>query len=385
MSARFNPIKKIHAGADTYFQLGRADAPNETLIVQGHVSVYPYFVKGANAAQLYSSRAAVNRLTLGCATNPAVRATLKIASAPGREHTLYCGGDPGLLSWGALGGQLHVYNSTITAALADETHAFGANDPVQRSGPHVVMRGGVTMRNAVISWFKGVALWSARSDYVAVRDTVFEHGDSAFINSAGAEWDLRGCVFRQLRTAVLDWGGPVRATLTACAFSNNLVNWKLLKPDSRLVCVDCVFDDAANKRSYGAFAAQGKAGVKPPTFVSRRHLVVRALTAADTPVTNALVRVECEQAGWEHVVFHGQARTDAAGRTPGPESEQAILVTDVIEKAAAVAGKPEATRYTYAITVTAPGFEPSVRRGFQPAESWQIVDVRLNPVGSLAR
>ena len=360
-------------GTATFFQLGSAEHPNETLLVRGNVVIHPCFVKGDDAPRC-AATPPVNRLTLGSPTNPAIRAALKIDSEPGRERTLFCGAAPRIAQWGAQGGELHVYNGLITAASPDPGHSFGAMDPVQRSGPHVVLRGSVVLDHAVVAWFKGVALWSADSRQVRATDTVFEHGDYAACNS-NTPWDLRRCIFRDLGVALADWGGAFRGTLTDCVFTNNAVNWKLATPDAHLICVDCDFDDSPARKRYGAFADDGGGKLKPPTFTSQRHVIVEAVDAAGSPLAGAAVRIACEQNVWEDTVFNGKAVTGPSGRTPGPGAADAVLMTEYQETATAAADAPRRTDFSYSVTVSTPGGKTASVKGFRPRSSWEVLRV----------
>lgn len=360
-----------NAGPSTYFQIGSPAHPAETLILNGNLTVHPGWVRGENPLGESQTQSRINRLTLGCPGDPSVRVALKFACSPTGAWTLITGvapGRPPASSWS--GSDLHVHNSTITAATADQNHAFGGKlDAAWRHGDHVFTYGRLVMRNAAISWFRGVGTWGARDVFVQIEDSCFENGHYAMINGG---WPARGCTFRNLVTAVGDWGGPLRTVLSDCRFENNQSHWKLTVPGSRLTAVDCVWDAPKFKNRYAWDPSKSDAR-QAPAFVSQRHFVVAVSNAAGQPVANAVVTVVCEQDAWDDPVICGQALTDPAGRTPGPGMTNALLLVEFTERATPTPDAPARMDFTYTAHVRAAGYRPAAIPVFAPTQSWQTL------------
>ncbi len=367
-----------NAGPSTYFQIGSPAHQSETLVLNGNLTIHPACVKDENPVREFQSQARINRVRLGCPDDPAVRAALKFACTPSNAWTLISGVKPGRppeFSWS--GSELHVYNSQITAAIPDNQHVFGGKmDTRWRHGDHVFTYGGLVFQNAEISWFRGVATWGARNIFTRIENTVFANGHYAMINGG---WPARGCTFRNLVTAVGDWGGPIVATLTGCRFASNRCNWKLTVPGSCLTAVDCDWDRPLGKNRY-AWDPSKTDKRKRPAFISQRHVIVAAADPAGRPVARAEVEIACEQDEWYNPIICGKASTDPAGRTPGPGMPGALLLVEFVEHATATPDMPERTVYTYRLSVSAKGYAPAVLADFTPTQSWQQAAVVLKPM-----
>ncbi len=265
-------------GTHTYFQLGRPAHPRETLTVCGNVLVYPFRIKGENPR---NAAYCVNRLTIGDPADHAIQAVLRIESAPGQRNGLYVKESPALPDGrkqfsrhAAQGGQLHVYNSRITAAREDAKHAFAGGYLYGES---------VIFSNASMAWFSGVAAYGLNRECASVSRTVFEHGGSAMINYG---WTAQSCVFRDLQAAVRDWGGPLHAELRDCIFEGNRQNLRLTIAGSVVNAVDCEFgrgtlpDLIRNER-------QTREGRGLPALVSHRHVRMAVTDEDRRPIQNA--------------------------------------------------------------------------------------------------
>ena len=354
-------------GAETHFQVGSAEHPRETLVVRGHVIISPFHIPGEGQVRDWrSGRGAVNRLTIGVEGNPEVRPVLKIFSEPGSEHTLYVGRTPAALTGLERGGELHVYHGTITAAVQDKDHMIGS------PGKHRVlyMAGRVVLKHAVLSWIAGKMAYGMRG--AILENTTFENGGTAIL---GRKHTLTGCTFRNLQTAILDYGN-LDITLRDCVFENNRRNWSLRFTGQGLTCIDCTWDAPALPNEYRSYLHPKMKRTLYPTFLSRRHVVVAVVDEQGGPVKGADVSVACEQEVPE-TVTNDNARTDAAGRTPGQGSEHAILLTEVMKRATDTPMKPAVTEYSYEVRVHAPGSKETVVSNVRPTESWQTVRVQL--------
>ncbi len=357
-------------GSRTYFQLGDKDNRAETMVVNGNVIVYPFRIKGENPRD---AAHCVNRLTLGVPGAPAARAVLKIESAPDKRHGLYVRECPALAAGGkkfsrhaAQGGQLHVYNSRITAAREDAKHAFAGG---------LLYGESVVLSNAVIAWFNGVATYGLHRDCSIVAQTVFEHGGSAMINYG---WVARGCVFRDLQSAVRDWGGPIHAELYDCLFEGNRQNLRLTIAGSVVNAVDCEFgrgtlpDLIRNER-------QTREGRGLPALVSHRHVRMAVTDEDRRPIQNA--RVVCRLLADDHdlnAITRWEGVTDAAGMTPGRGDAGAVVLAEYRVRAAEnTNAPPERTDFEYEINVQADGYAPATPKLFKPVSSWMKVDMRL--------
>ncbi len=367
-----------NAGPSTYFQIGSPAHPAETLILNGNLTIHSACVKDENPVREFQSQSRINRVSLGYPDDPAVQAALKFACTPSNAWTLIAGVKPGRQpAYGWSGSELHVYHSRITAAQPDSTHSFGGKpDPGWRHGDHVFTYGGLVFQNAEISWFRGVATWGARNIFTRIENTVFANGHYAMINGG---WPARGCTFRNLVTAVGDWGGPIVVTLTDCRFAGNRCNWKLTVPGSCLTAVDCAWDPPLVKNRYAWDSSQSDPQ-KRPVFISQRHVIVAAADPAGRPVPGAEVEIACGQDEWYNPVICGKAATDADGRTPGSGMAGALLLGEFIERATATPDVPERTVYTYRLSVSAKGYTPAMLADFKPTQSWQQVAVVLQPM-----
>lgn len=358
-------------GTDTYFQLGNAEHPRETLVLNGNLVVYPYYIKGENAEPNASLAArGVNRITLGVEGEGSIQATLKIVSGKGSEHSLYFGRIPvpgAEPRWDGRGGQLCVYNSTITAAVPDRAHALGEarTKQVYLYGDRVVLK------NAVLSWFAGVITFGLRASTSVVEDCVFEHSGYGLIN---AEQLVRRCIFRHLSVAVKDWGGPIDAKLIECTFENNSANWCLSR--GRITCIDCVFGPPLKGNRVWKSEFARTPNPAPPVFTSRRHLIVEVADAKGRPIRGATVAVLSEQ-GRSSNVYGGAAVTDEQGRTPGQGSGHAILLEERTVTATDDPDKPETMDFSYGFRIAAAGYADAMVSGLKPSTSWQVVRVTM--------
>ncbi len=357
-------------GSDTFFQLGSREHPRETLVVDGNVRVHAYFVQGENPGSWWTAQRAVNRLTIGVAGDPGVRAALKIVSEPDNTRVLTIGA-------GGFGGQLCVYNSLITSAIQDVDHQIASADGKQR----IVMNGDrIVLRHATMSWIAGMMTYAAATQgdgkIFVCEDTRFEHGGTALID-AGANATIRRCVFSNLQTAVQDWGS-LDMVLVDCVFENNRRNWALIYTDHGLTCIDCQFGDPLKCGLYRSRTDSKTGEIRRPKFKSRRHVVVEVVDATGRIVTNAVVEATCNQLDRD-AVDYGRQTVNAEGRTPGRGESNAMLLTDILIQGTDDIRVPDVREYFYTISAAASGggIVGHVAM-FRPTNSWEVIRIKVD-------
>jgi len=367
-------------GTETYFQVGRANHTNETLVVNGNVVVYPNFIMGQHPQlKWWDVENKVNRVTIGDASNANIKASLKIGSAAGSGHTLYVGlvplPDKRLLP-GCFGGQFYIYNGTIMAAIQDNEHAIG---PIGvGDNRRWVWRGDEkshVLKGATLSWMAGFMTGGGVKES---SDTIFENGGTALIPNKARHV---GAIFRNLKTAILDYDGGCDVELVDCVFTNNECNWSLVNAGKGIVAIDCQIAPPAKGDSY-CFKENPKTKVRQyPAWISRRHIVVEVADEKGAAVTNATVRIRAEQAG-EDLIDNDKVTVDKDGKTPAKGALKAILLTELIKRAGDKPNEPSTREFAYGIRVAAPGYEECELKGFCPKNSWETVRIRLKTKSS---
>ena len=349
-------------GTDTTFQLGTPEEPTPTLVVNGNVVVYP------NPG---SGRERTNRLRLGYPDAPDVTATLKIGNTADTGYSLYVGADPRNDKLApACRGQLHVVNSTITAARSEPACAIG--DP-KRYG-HIGLYGdSLHLVNSTVSRVKGnMTSGIACHLDIVVRNTVFEYGRSVLSNYRDhtGKKGFVGCVFRHMLGAAIADNGSLKTTLVDCVFEGNRSNWRIGWGEG-LTLVDCTWEPPTDKDSLFRSEHAAKRGVWP-AVCSRRHVVVEVTGPDARPIAGATVRVTGRH--MQHALF---ALTGPDGKTPGRGAAGGILLTEFIRTALDADGATKTDSYTYDITASAPGYREAVSKDYAPTTSWDTVRLVL--------
>lgn len=333
----------------TYFQLGGSNRPMETLAVSGNVTV----AQGEIPAPDYRNSRFVTRLQIGVPDQPGIRPALKLFSAKAAPHTI------------TVRGQLHVWHGTITAAIPDSEHMIG--------NPHLDLNAdSLILHQATVSWVRGIMTYYARDTVYKqyrISDTVFEHGGTALMD-AGRMSRVQGCTFRDLHTAILDWGS-LDTVLENCRFENNRRNWHLRHTNRGLVCIDCELTPSLAGDSITNFVDQKTGAWRRPRVTVRRHVVAEVRDGQARPLAGALVEAAGEQGAGTAIDF-GRQRTEKDGRTPAAGEPGAILLT---ERAlyANDANQPEQQNFTYTFRATAADGRTAVRQNFAPTTSWAVV------------
>ena len=350
-------------GTETFVQIGSEAHPRESLVVRGDVIVFPFYIPGENPKRDWrSAPGPVNRLTIGVDSRPDITPALRIFSEPGNERTLYVGCTPAALSGLERGGELRVFHGALTAAVQDKEHAIGTRPPHRM----LYLGGRVVLKGATLSWMADKMAYRLRN--AVLEDTVFEHSGTAILGRAHT---LKGCTFRNLGTALLDYGN-LDITCTDCVFENNLRHWVLRFTGQGLTCIDCKWDQPKLANEYISYVYPRTGEIRYPWFRSQRHLVVEVVDAAGNPVEAAEVSATSESGDGEAAV-HGTARTDEKGRTPGKGAQGAMLLTEIVERATDTRNKPTVTKHSYEIRAVAPDGRTAVMRSICPTRSWQVV------------
>ena len=360
-------------GTETYFRIGSKEHPKETVVMKGHVGVAPYWIKGENEGEYYRVPTLVNRLTLGDAKDKSVTAALKFDCETRGQYGLMIGGF--LPAWEKKaqqhGGQLHVYNSTITAARQDRDHALG----LPTRGNILLSGDDIVLENATISWvagFVGYGLASGLGRTRRIVDTVFENSGVGLVNGKN---EVVGCTFRNMGDAVIDWGS-IDATLIDCTLEGNDRNVTLRYTKKGVVCIDC---NIGAPKKGDVFDPRTTASLKTKNygeFVSRRHVVVEVVDGNGKPIPGAEVNVKCEQ-GVPETVENWKHAVNAAGKTPAKGEKDSILLTEVVKKCTDTPNEPKVTEYSYAVAASAAGYADNTANGVKPVESWKVIRVVL--------
>lgn len=340
----------------TFFQLGRNNHPQETLVVCGDVWIRPPRVSSKRS----DGRARIcNRLTLGDPQDPAINATLKIACTKAKEFGLAIGRRTKDQAEWAFRGDLHVYHSTITAATPDRAHLVAGY--VDFDGVPTSWYGSdIRLIDATISWITDV--YGVQAHNSVLEGATFEHGDQMITNGRQV---IHHCTFRDLQVAVCE-GGCLDATVIGCRFSDNERNWTLGAVQSGIVTggiemIDCETGPQrrpVDLRKNEIAPQQAIASHVPlyPTYTELRSLVVKVADAAGQPIPDAWVNVSCDTDA--NAVRRGLATTDERGLTPDDPEGQAILITQRKLQATDDPKQPREFSFRYEVSVQAAGYAP---------------------------
>jgi len=364
-------------GTETYMQIGTKDNPKQTLVLNGNLVVYPFFIRGVNKEKNSTVvKYCTNRLTLGNPDDNNIKATLKIVSKyPKQAHTISIGRailDPknGRYKYNYFGdgGELCVYNSTIASAKDGFANSIGV--------PWVAMPGRkIIIKNSVISGFRKTPLYGLQGRYGTLENSIFKNSAMGIINS-NSPIKAKGCTFQDISLALYDIGGVLKADLSECIFKNNNRNWFLSRGKIRLI--DCEIGpskkgDVLKKGKLYSRKEKKQIDTYPEVF-SLRHVIVKVVDASGKPVKDATVKIISEQ-GDLSTFSPAVSKTDADGKTP--KEGKAILLTEYKLKATDNAKQPKKTTYSYEIVVQSANVTPVSLKEFKPTKSWQEVTVNL--------
>lgn len=342
----------------TFVQIGRRDHPRETVIVRGDIWIKP--PKKSLKKSDGSGYAIANRLTLGDPADANIQATLKIdCSRPGEFGLLL--GSRTKDQWNS-GGDLYVFNSTITAATPDKQHIVAGNKKI---GDDQAAWYGADIRlvNAQISWLTGLGGLQYQINYQELENTVFEHMSIVLGNGRQR---ARKCTFRDCGVALAE-GGCLSATMIDCVFMNNDYNWTIggkgclgggvtlidcqvgpQKQPERIQKYDVPLETALRYRMTGFY----------PACTDFITVPIKVTDQQGKPVRWAAVAVTSPDDAAGVAVRNGYALTDAAGLTPSDPDKSAILIARWRVQATDDPARPKSLSYRYAIAVTATGYKP---------------------------
>jgi hypothetical protein len=339
-------------GSVSTFRIGSAEHSKETLVMRADL-----VVNAAKKGRLYRTYEGRNALILGDPDDASVRPALRFDCSEAGAFGLVLEEGASLLAW----------NASIGALKPD---------PAKRAG----WRGtGHRLRlvNCIVEGFDRLAAFQTGLAGVSeVRGTTFQDIGIVFANGAQYAED---CVFRRCGVALRD-GGGLHATVVRCRFEQNRRNWRLRGTRRGIRAIDCVFGAPAQKKVECRSHVWSDTGERTyPLFIAQQHLVFIVRNTSGAPVAGATVALTCEQASSAPGggVIYGRAQTDANGRTPAPRTHRALFVTDEYCLATDDPEAPERRDYTYAASVSAPGFAPTELDGLDPDAEDPIVRVTL--------
>lgn len=262
-----------HHGTGTWFRIGSAECPAETLVVKGGLSVFPSFVKGLSPeSRVSSDKQCKNVLVLGDPANPNIRATLKLGANAG----LTIGFIEALSSHLQYGGGLRIYNSRITSEENDDDARFGGRFIRFPSTSDEII-----LRNAEISRFKNEIY--GLGFQTSVENCVFSRGRGIIIGKV----TLRNCVFEKMGEAIYDFG-QADGTLINCTFRENKRNFHL-RYSYGVTCIDCDMGETGVPDIVTPYKRDGKTVY--PQIISRRHVTVMIADIENNAVPGAKVTI----------------------------------------------------------------------------------------------
>lgn len=353
-------------GTETYFDIGSPDEPRPCLVLNGNLFVCPC---GTNSA---TGRVGINRLTLGSAVDSNINAVIQVDCATNNEHSVYIGVRPeGKRARGLYSGQLHMFNSRITALVQDAEHALGA--PFGYG--NVYLAGdSIRIQNSEISWCKGCLT----AGLVMHLDTRIENSVLAHAKSALCGYKetphkhnlITGCVFRDCETVVQS--PHTFLVITDCRFERNRRNWTV-DNCREFILVGCEIQPPLEADLYGRTAYAAGKNWQPQVLIKRRvQFIVQ--DQAGRPVPNAAVAISGGMDG-ERMMF----QTDAAGVAGVNAGRSGILLTARLEKAVEGSSVPEAVDFQYDIRVQAAGYQTAESIGYYPWRGPASVAVKVMP------
>jgi hypothetical protein len=223
----------------------------------------------------------------------------------------------------------------------------------------------VVLRDATISGFNDLIygfmpnqVYRKTPQDFTVEGCTFEDGDGVIFGTA----TLRRCIFRNLSTAVMDYGG-LNATFDECVFKGNGTNFHICF-HLGVTCIDCEIDPSGRTGIFKSKDSSGKALY--PRFVSKRRIQVKAVAADGQPAVGAKVAIRAEIPDSDTSVepeFSDlrSAVTGEDGLTPA----KALLLTEQSRQATDDPKTLRIVDYAYIITAEANG-KRAETRGYKP-------------------
>ncbi len=346
------------SGADTFFQIGSAEHPRETLVMRGNLLVRPWWLAGRHAAEKWyrvpERQRPVNRLTVGCADDTNVTAKVRLDC----QGTNRIGLATGLMTvdgkgGNMYGGELHVYHSALELVNPAPGAAMRENFKLYGPSQHLV--------HAMLRGWGTVCGLTGMAHYGNVIERSTFRGCGRVIMGGSA---FHQCVFEGCRIGLADWGSG--AEVLGCVFRDNGRNYTLAYC-KQLVAEDCKLGPTrdADTIIMPPKAAQGK---DSPAFISRRHVAVLVADESGNPAPGAMVRFTPEQAG-SGLLENNKCETDADGKAT-------ILLTEYIKTAGEAPDQPAVAVFTYAISAEQGGRNGRVA-GVAPDATGKQIQIKL--------
>ncbi len=341
-----------HPGSsDSCLQI--AGNQSETLLLNGNLTVSPFFVRGVNKKLFWETQKAENLLIIGDRKRPEISGKLIIS----KGNNLFIGTIRKYKRKLQVGGGLIAFNCKITAP---ENTRFGGKFVWIHSGAKIILK------NSDISRFNG-NIYGFYGKNKVVENSVFEDGGGII---AGKCLFLN-CTFKNLNNAIVDYG-KLDATFDSCVFEGNTRNWRM-QYYFGITCIDCKIGNTKLPDIYNTFIRKGETVF--PRFISRRHVVVKVVDISGTPVEGVVVTAVSELPG-NKLVSNSGVKTGSDGLTPGKESLKALLLTEKIIIATKDKNHPDQKDYSYKIIAEKNG-RKVVFNNFKPTKSWQILTLKL--------
>lgn len=366
----------LHIGSEedfgTFMQIGRQGHPDETVIVKGDVWIRP----PRESMERTDGRAAiVNRLTLGDPRDSTIRPVLKIACTRPREFGIHLG-IRNRERW-TYGGDLFVFNGTITAATPDSAHllrgfGFGREKLTGWFARRVILV------NARLSWIGDRVMYGVTSGrqpgMSRIEDTTFEHCGTVL---TGYRHELHGCVFRDNDCVV---AVNHTAVLEDCVLEGNRANWSFGggRNATELRFVDCGVGPAVSVSTLrknqlrAEDLARGHRQVYPECL-EVASVVVKVVDPEGRPVRRAVVMIDSD-AG-RGAVARGYAITDGKGMTPDDPKVNALLVVRRRTVATDVTEQPRVAEYSHKLSVLTdayPTVQVELKAGEPVSRPWVV-------------
>lgn len=343
----------------TYVQIGRKGHSHETVIVKGDVWIKPPQKSLKKSDD--SGFAIANRLTIGDPADANIQAVLKIDCSRPAEYGVLLGSRlPGRDA--VRGGDLYVYNSTITAATPNKQHIAAGNKKIGAETPAWAYAADIILVNARISWLTQAGGLQYRSNDEKLNNTVFEHVDMVLANGGQR---ARNCVFRGCGV-VLAEGGCLTALAIECVFTNNDHNWTIGGKGCLgrgVTLIDCQVGLQKQTVKIQKYDVPRETALKYrinnlyPACTDYITLPVKVTDRRGSPLPLAAVSVACPEDKEAVAVRNGYALTDAQGLTPA-DPESAILIARRRVQATDDPTHPKTLSYVYVLAVQAPGCQP---------------------------
>ena len=337
----------------TFFQIGSKEHPKETLVVRGNLWIRP--PRKSPRRRVDGRYMVVNRLTMGDPDDPTIQPVVKIDCSEPNQFGVFLGLREGRAP--ESGGDLHIYHSTLTAAIQDKDHTWKGHSfsfPGYQGGWYAHS---VRLVNSTISWWGG-SLYGVPASLpqygTVIEGVTFENGDAAISHNL---YNFKNCVFRNLAAGAATL---LSGTFTNCRFENNGSNFSFHSGHTELTLIDCQVGPQKNpvivpKTKLDA-ETLWKKGLPPrPGIVELKSLQFQVTDPKGTPIFGASVWVICPDD--ESAVRRELSVTNEAGLTSGDVEKGAILITTGKLLPTEEPAQPEMMLFSYQIQVQAPGYQ----------------------------